>query len=73
MPLEGYSFDFAFLFYNLQAVTLHTDLGDIKIELFCERTPKSCEVSYLPKHNLAMFMLQLVCCLFPFNTDPGLS
>ncbi|TNM89323.1 hypothetical protein fugu_003557 [Takifugu bimaculatus] len=26
-----------------QAVTLHTDLGEIKIELFCERTPKSCE------------------------------
>lgn len=28
-----------------QAVTLHTDLGEIKIELFCERTPKTCEVS----------------------------
>lgn len=28
-----------------QAVTLHTDVGDIKIELFCERTPKACEVS----------------------------
>lgn len=27
-----------------QSVTLHTDLGDVKIELFCERTPKSCEV-----------------------------
>lgn len=26
-------------------MTLHTDLGEIKIELFCERTPKSCEVS----------------------------
>ncbi|GAA6094291.1 peptidyl-prolyl cis-trans isomerase-like 3 [Tachysurus ichikawai] len=26
-----------------QSVTLHTDLGDLKIELFCERTPKSCE------------------------------
>ncbi|XP_037535953.1 peptidyl-prolyl cis-trans isomerase-like 3 [Nematolebias whitei] len=25
------------------AVTLHTDLGDLKIELFCERAPKSCE------------------------------
>ncbi|KAK7934316.1 hypothetical protein WMY93_005212 [Mugilogobius chulae] len=25
------------------AVTLHTDLGDIKIELFCERAPKTCE------------------------------
>lgn len=29
----------------LQAVTLHTDLGDIKIELFCERTPRACEVN----------------------------
>ncbi|KAL1138786.1 hypothetical protein AAG570_008848, partial [Ranatra chinensis] len=25
------------------AVTLHTDLGDIKIELFCESCPKTCE------------------------------
>uniref|UniRef100_A0A8C0JT37 Peptidyl-prolyl cis-trans isomerase n=1 Tax=Canis lupus dingo TaxID=286419 RepID=A0A8C0JT37_CANLU len=26
-------------------LTLHTDVGDIKIEVFCERTPKTCEVS----------------------------
>uniref|UniRef100_A0A673TD40 peptidylprolyl isomerase n=1 Tax=Suricata suricatta TaxID=37032 RepID=A0A673TD40_SURSU len=26
------------------SVTLHTDVGDIKIEVFCERTPKTCEV-----------------------------
>ncbi|XP_041498474.1 peptidyl-prolyl cis-trans isomerase-like 3 [Microtus oregoni] len=25
------------------SVTLHTDVGDIKIEVFCERTPKMCE------------------------------
>lgn len=25
------------------AVTLHTDYGDIKLELFCEQCPKSCE------------------------------
>ncbi|KAI2810810.1 hypothetical protein RDWZM_002307 [Blomia tropicalis] len=25
------------------SVTLHTDLGDIKIELFCEKCPKTCE------------------------------
>ncbi|XP_057290463.1 peptidyl-prolyl cis-trans isomerase-like 3 [Hydractinia symbiolongicarpus] len=25
------------------AVTLHTDLGDIKVELFCEETPNTCE------------------------------
>lgn len=34
--------------YNLievlfQSVTLHTDLGNIKIELFCESCPKACE------------------------------
>uniref|UniRef100_A0A0P4WRK9 Peptidyl-prolyl cis-trans isomerase n=1 Tax=Scylla olivacea TaxID=85551 RepID=A0A0P4WRK9_SCYOL len=25
------------------SVTLHTDVGDIKIELFCEQCPKTCE------------------------------
>ncbi|KAH7641235.1 LOW QUALITY PROTEIN: peptidyl-prolyl cis-trans isomerase-like 3 [Dermatophagoides farinae] len=25
------------------SVTLHTDLGDIKMELFCEKCPKTCE------------------------------
>jgi len=25
------------------AVTLHTDLGDLKLELFCEQCPKTCE------------------------------
>ncbi|XP_053601469.1 peptidyl-prolyl cis-trans isomerase-like 3 isoform X1 [Plodia interpunctella] len=25
------------------SVTLHTDVGDIKIELFCEQCPKACE------------------------------
>lgn len=29
--------------HNLQSVTLHTDVGDIKIELFCEDCPKTCE------------------------------
>ncbi|EPQ12621.1 Peptidyl-prolyl cis-trans isomerase-like 3 [Myotis brandtii] len=28
----------------MHSVTLHTDVGDIKIEIFCERTPKACEV-----------------------------
>lgn len=27
----------------LQSVTFHTDVGDIKIELFCEDCPKTCE------------------------------
>ena len=31
-------------FPYLQSVTLHTDLGDIKIELFCEQVPRACEV-----------------------------
>ncbi|KAH9401931.1 PREDICTED: peptidyl-prolyl cis-trans isomerase-like 3 [Rhagoletis zephyria] len=25
------------------SVTLHTDLGDLKLELFCDRCPKACE------------------------------
>lgn len=30
-------------FDHFQSVTLHTDVGDIKIELFCEDCPKTCE------------------------------
>ena len=30
----------------LQSVTLHTDLGDLKIELNCELVPKACEVRF---------------------------
>ena len=26
------------------AVTLHTDLGDLKLELFCDKCPRTCEV-----------------------------
>lgn len=33
-----------YYFFTLQAVTLHTDVGDMKIELFCEACPKTCEV-----------------------------
>lgn len=29
--------------FNLKSVTLHTDVGDIKLELFCEDCPKTCE------------------------------
>lgn len=25
------------------SVTLHTDLGDIKLELYCQQCPKTCE------------------------------
>jgi hypothetical protein len=27
------------------AVTLHTSLGDIKLELYCDLAPRTCEVS----------------------------
>ena len=27
----------------IMSVTLHCELGDIKIELFCEQCPKTCE------------------------------
>lgn len=43
-------------FFLSQAVTLHTDVGDIKIELFCERTPKACEVSNMTR--LELFSVQ---------------
>lgn len=46
-----------FILYVLQAVTLHTDLGDIKIELFCERTPKTAEVS---QQTISLAILLLV-------------
>lgn len=29
--------------WSVQAVTLHTDVGDMKVELFCESCPKACE------------------------------
>lgn len=32
------------LFSHFQSVTVHTDVGDVKIELFCEYCPKACEV-----------------------------
>ena len=43
------------LLFFFKAVTLHTDLGDIKMELCCELCPKSCEVginilNYLPNN-----------------------
>jgi peptidyl-prolyl cis-trans isomerase-like 3 len=27
----------------MQSVTLHTNLGDLKLELFCEDAPRTCE------------------------------
>jgi len=30
------------------SVTLHTNLGDIKLEVFCESVPKTAEVRIVP-------------------------
>ena len=32
---------------SFQSVTLHTDLGELKIELFCEQVPIASEVGVL--------------------------
>lgn len=34
------------------SVTLHTNLGDIKIEVFCESVPKTAEVSDGPSFEI---------------------
>lgn len=34
------------------SVTLHTTLGDIKIEIFCESVPKTAEASFVQKSTL---------------------
>uniref|UniRef100_A0A8C0MG72 PPIase cyclophilin-type domain-containing protein n=2 Tax=Canis lupus familiaris TaxID=9615 RepID=A0A8C0MG72_CANLF len=36
------------------SVTLHTDVGDIKIEVFCERTPKTCENFLVPEEEVTV-------------------
>lgn len=36
---------FYFVIIVFQSVTLHTDVGDIKIEVFCEECPKTAEVN----------------------------
>ena len=41
--IETLDFNDSNVNYFLQSVTVHTDIGDIKIELFCEQCPKSCE------------------------------
>ena len=38
-------FFFLSFFLVLQSVTLHTNLGDIKCEIFCDEVPKTAEVS----------------------------
>jgi hypothetical protein len=42
------------------SVTLHTDLGDIKIELYCDQCPKACEVkSQTNKLNILFIQINL--------------
>ena len=47
----------------MQSVTLHTDLGDIKIELQCELVPRACEVHLL--YRTAKCIPKLDRSLFP--------
>lgn len=37
---------------NIMSVTLHTDLGDIKLELNVAKAPKACEVSLIAEFLL---------------------
>ena len=48
----------------LQSVTLHTNLGDIKCEIFCDEVPKTAEVSF--RIRLQRFC-DLSVCLFLEN------
>lgn len=50
-------------FASLQALTLHTSAGDIKIELACSEAPKNCEVSRGSRRGRRFtFTNQVVCC-----------
>ena len=46
---------------SLMSVTLHTTLGDIKIEVFCDLVPKIAEVSSF------LFIFLVTCCFFLKN------
>ena len=46
------------------SVTLHTTLGDIKIEVFCESVPKTAEVS------LSFFLLHFLSPSLPPSSPP---
>jgi len=43
LPLEHTATPFADFLQSNMSVTLHTDLGDLKIEVFCESVPKTVE------------------------------
>ena len=40
--MRTFKFKALIILLFFQSVTLHTDVGDIKIELFCEQCPKTC-------------------------------
>jgi hypothetical protein len=49
------------LFYQKSmSVTLHTSHGDVKVELFCDLVPKTCEVSQFIITNVFSERLSLV-------------
>ena len=43
--------------HSLMSVTLHTTAGDIKIEVFCESTPKTAEVSFPNQSIISVILL----------------
>lgn len=49
---------------QLQSVTLHTNLGDIKCEIACDEVPKTAEVCYF----LSVFIRQFPCIISLFLT-----
>lgn len=42
-----------------QSVTLHTNLGDLKIEIFAEAVPRAAEVRESSLFNLAVLVLSI--------------
>lgn len=45
----------------LQSVTLHTNLGDIKCEIFCDEVPKTAEVSSVPITSSRILYIYFPC------------
>lgn len=39
---------YVFVGFGFQSVTLHTNLGDLKCEVFCDEVPKAAEVLLSP-------------------------
>lgn len=49
---------------ELQAVTLHTNLGDVKCEIFCDEVPKTAEVC-----AVVFSLFSSICRIFPLFYD----